>query len=175
MEDLKLTSLITESQIQKRVIELGKEISKKYKGQDLTVVCVLKGSIMFFSDLVRSLEIDVKCEFIGVSSYGDSMSSTGEVKLTMDLTNPAKGKNILIVEDIVDTGLTMKFLKETLQARQPKSIAIASLLLKPDSLKTECKVDFLGFEIGNDFVVGYGLDYQGFYRNIPYVAKLNMN
>ncbi len=175
MEDLKLDCLISESQIQKRVLELGQAISEKYKGQELTVICVLKGSIMFFSDLVRSLSIDVKCEFIGVSSYGNNTSSSGEVKLTMDLTNPAKGKNILIVEDIVDTGLTMEFLKQTLSARQPKSLASASLLLKPESLKTKCHLDFVGFEIGNDFVVGYGLDYQGFYRNIPYVAKLNMN
>lgn len=176
MDELKLSSLISESQLMERIHQLADEIDERFKGEDLVTVCVLKGSIMFYTDLVRNLNLNVTCEFLGVSSYEGGTKSTGEVKLTMDLTNSVKGKNVLIIEDIVDTGLTMNYLKKSIQARGPKTISTATLLLKPDALKEPCELDFVGFEIENEFVVGYGLDYQGFYRNLPYVAKVqNMN
>ena len=131
---------------------------------------------MFYADLIRSINTDLSCDFIAVSSYNDSMTSSGEVKVTMDLSRSIRERNVVIVEDIVDTGLTMNFLKRHMQSHKPKSITTCSLLLKPDALKEECKVDLVGFKIPNDFVVGYGLDYQGYYRNLPYIAQVsNLN
>ncbi|MCM2282349.1 MAG: hypoxanthine phosphoribosyltransferase, partial [Bdellovibrionaceae bacterium] len=118
-------------------------------------------------------DADVKTEFLGVSSYGNSSKSSGEVKLTLDLTSAIEGKNVLLIEDIVDTGLTMEYLSTTLKARKPKSLKTCALLLKPSALKVDIKLDFVGFEIPNEFVVGYGLDYQGYYRNLPYIAQVN--
>lgn len=168
--NLKMSTLIDEKKIQSRVKELGAEITKLCKKEDLIAICVLKGSFMFYSDLIREIEADVKMDFIGCSSYGKGTKSSGEVKMTLDLTQSIEGKNILLVEDIVDTGLTMKFLTETLKVRKPKKIYSAALLFKPEALKVDYKPDFVGFEIGTEFVVGYGLDYQGWYRNLPYVA-----
>lgn len=170
MGPLQLQELIDEKKIATRVSELGKEISKICKNEELIAVCVLKGSFVFYSDLVRSIDADIRTDFLGCASYGDAMKSSGEVKLTLDLTHGIEGKNVLLVEDIVDTGLTMTFLKKTLEARNPKKIYTASLLLKPHALKTKIDLDYVGFEIGNEFVVGYGLDYQGFYRNLPHIA-----
>ena len=148
---------------------------EKYKDKELVVLGVLKGSFMFFSDLVRAVDLDLKCDFLGVSSYV-GMSSSGECKLTLDAGMSLKGKHVLLVEDIVDTGLTMKFLKQHLDQRGVESLATASLLFKKEALKVECELDYVGFEIPNDFVVGYGLDYQGLYRNLPYIASVtNMN
>ncbi len=163
--------MITESQIKKRVEEMGKAISDRFRDQDLTAICILKGSFMFYSDLVRSMSTDIRCDFLGVSSYS-GMSSSGEVKLTLDLSGPVENTNVLLVEDIVDTGLTMDFLIQTLRMRKPRSITTASLLLKPDALKSKVKMDYVGFEIPNDFVVGYGLDYEGHYRNLPYIGRV---
>jgi hypoxanthine phosphoribosyltransferase len=172
MDKLKLETLISEEKIQKRIAEMGAELTKKFKGQDIVAICVLRGAFMFYADLIRRIECDIKCEFFGVSSYA-KMQSSGEVKLTMDLTMPVQGKHILLVEDIVDTGNTMNYLVKSLQAREPKSITTASLLFKPAALKTQCQLDYVGFEIGNDFVVGYGLDYDGKYRNLPHIALVN--
>ena len=168
--NLKMSTLLDEKKIQARVKEMGAEITKLCRQEDLIAVCVLKGSFMFYSDLIRHIDADVKMDFLGCSSYGNSMKSSGEVKLTLDLTQGIEGKNVLLVEDIVDTGLTMSFLTKTLEARNPKKILSATLLFKPAALKTNYKPDYVGFEIGNEFVVGYGLDYQGYYRNLPYVA-----
>jgi hypoxanthine phosphoribosyltransferase len=173
MSQLKLTKLFDEKEINKRVRALGEQIGRDYKEKELFAVCILKGSFVFYADLVRQIDADIKCEFLGVSSYSHSMKSSGEVKLTLDLTNAIEGRHVLLIEDIVDTGLTMSFLKETLAARKPKSLKTAAMLLKPEALKAEIKVDYLGFEIANDFVVGYGLDYQGYYRNLPYIARVN--
>lgn len=173
MTNLNTTKLIDEKKIATRVKEMGKEITKLCKDGDWTVVCVLKGSFMFFADLVRLIDADVKTEFLGTSSYGNSTKSSGEVKLTLDLTNAIEGKNVLLIEDIVDTGLTMDYLAKTLKMRKPKSVKTCALLLKPDALKVDLKLDYVGFEIGNEFVVGYGLDYQGYYRNLPYIAQVN--
>ena len=173
MTPLKMTKLIDERKIATRVKEMGAEITKLCKKDELIAVCVLKGSFIFFSDLVRAIDADIKVDFLGCSSYGHSTKSSGEVKLTLDLNNGIEGKNVLLVEDIVDTGLTMSFLKKTLMARNPKKILSATLLFKPAALKVDFKPDYVGFEIGNEFVVGYGLDYQGYYRNVPHIAVVN--
>ena len=167
---LKLSTLIDENKIALRVKEMGREITKLCQDEELIAVGVLKGSFIFFADLVRNIDADIKTDFLGCSSYGNAMQSSGEVRLTLDLTNAVAGKNVLLVEDIVDSGLTMEYLTKTLQARKPKRIYSAALLFKPDALKIDYRPDFVGFEIGNEFVVGYGLDYQGKYRNLPYVA-----
>jgi hypoxanthine phosphoribosyltransferase len=176
LSPLKLSKYIDEKKISERVLEMAKDISKLAAKEPLVCVCVLKGSFVFYSDLIRAVQADVICDFLGVSSYNGTMNSSGEVKMTLDLTTSIEGKNVLIIEDIVDTGLTIEFLKRTLSLRKPKSLKTAALLLKPDSLKVETKVDYVGFKIQNDFVVGYGLDYQGYYRNLPYIAQVsNMN
>ncbi len=176
MAPLNLSILIDEKKIARRVNEIGKEITqfcnKELKGEPLIMACVLKGSFMFYSDLIRAIDADIRTDFIGCSSYGDATKSTGEVKLTLDLTHSIEGKHVMIVEDIIDTGLTMNYLSKTLSARNPKRIMSASLLLKPDAMKVKFKADYVGFEIANDFVVGYGLDYQGYYRNLAHIARV---
>jgi hypoxanthine phosphoribosyltransferase len=169
---LSIVPYLSAEKLQARVKEIAAEINKKFRDQDLLAVCILKGSFMFYSDLIRNLDGNVECEFLAVSSYS-GMSSSGEVKVTLDLSRPIEGKNVLIVEDIVDTGLTMNFLKSLLLARQPKSLSTAVLLHKPEALKVPCELDYIGFKIPNDFVVGYGLDYQGYYRNLPYIAQVS--
>lgn len=173
MENMRLAPLISEDQIQERVKKMGAQITDKFRGKDLVVVGVLKGSFMFFADLVRAIDTDLSCDFCGVSSYNDGMVSAGEVKITLDLSRSIRDRNVIVVEDIVDTGLTMNFLKRHLMSHKPKSITTAALLMKPDALKEKCDVDLVGFKIPNDFVVGYGLDYQGYYRNLPYIAQVS--
>src|SRR6056297_2562841 len=160
MIPLNLTELISTEDLKKKVEEIGKQITEEFKGEDLTAICILKGSCMYFADLVRRIDLDIQCEFIGVSSYQGGTQSSGEVKLTLDMTTPLENKNVLLVEDIVDTGLTMNYLKKSIGARMPNRLMTTSLLLKPAALKTDCTVDHVGFEIENRFVVGYGLDYQ---------------
>lgn len=172
MNHLDIKPYITQEQIQKKVAEIGAALTKKFKGQDVVAVCVLKGSFMFYSDLIRSIETDVTCEFFGVSSYHGATSSSGEVKVTLDLTQPVEGKHVVLVEDIVDTGLTMNYLIQSLQSRKPASLTTVALLEKPEALKVPCKLDHVGFKISNEFVVGYGLDYQGFYRNLPFIGQV---
>ena len=169
---LQLEKLLSEQKIASRIKEMGQEITKLAAKEDLIAVCVLKGSFIFYADLIRNLDADVRTDFIGTSSYGNATKSSGEVKLTLDLTHAIKGKNVLLVEDIVDTGLTMDFLLKTLGSRGPKRIYTAALLFKKEALKVDFKPDFVGFEVGNEFVVGYGLDYQGYYRNLPYIAQV---
>jgi hypoxanthine phosphoribosyltransferase len=171
MTQLNLSPYLSEEQIQKKVKELGQTLTAKYKGKDLVAICVLKGSFVFFSDLVRNIDTDLAIEFYGVSSY-QGQSSTGEVKVTLDLTQPIEGRHVLLVEDIVDTGLTMNYLKNSILSRGPASLTTVSLLQKPDALKVPCEIDHVGFKITNEFVVGYGLDYQGYYRNLPYIAQV---
>lgn len=162
--------LIKEEDLQKRIAEMGAELTEKFKGQKPLAICVLKGSFMFYSDLIRNIDLDLSCEFLGASSYGHSTKSSGEIRMTLDVAHPIKDQDVIIIEDIVDTGLTMRYLQETLQARQPRSLTTVTLLHKPAATKVECQVDHVGFEIGNDFVVGYGLDYQGLHRNLPYIG-----
>lgn len=169
--NLNLSTYITQEQIQTKVREIGDTLSKKFEGREVLAVCVLKGSFMFYSDLIRNLRGDVQCEFFGVSSY-QGMTSSGEVKVTLDLSKAVEGKDLILVEDIVDTGLTMNYLKSNMLSRKPRSLTTVALLEKPDAKKVPCEVDYVGFRIPNDFVVGYGLDYQGYYRNLPYIAQV---
>lgn len=171
----RLEVMFDRATLQRRVDELGAGITAAYpdvaRGEaDLIVVGILKGSFVFLADLVRAIDLPCGIEFMGVSSYGDATESSGVVQVTQDLTKPVQGKHVLVVEDIVDTGLTMKYLLENLGTRGPKSVRLASLLEKPTKNKAGVKVDFLGFSIEDKFVVGYGLDAAGIYRNLPFVG-----
>lgn len=176
MDHLKLKTLISEEQISEKVKELGQILTDRFRGEPILAVCVLNGSVLFFADLVREMETDVACEFIGLSSYGDGSYSTGDVKITLDLGTRVRDKNVILVEDIIDSGLTMSYLQQNIRSRGAKSITTVTLLHKPNAKKVDCEIDYIGFEIPNDFVVGYGLDYQGYYRNLPYIAQVqNIN
>lgn len=164
--------LVSREEIAKRVAELGKQISEDYKGESVTLVCTLRGASIFFADLVREIEGDVEIDFIAVSSYGAGTKSSGEVKMIKDLSEPIKDKNVIIVEDIIDTGITLCYLKKLLLARAPKSLKVCSLLDKPSRRQVEFKGDYIGFEIENEFVVGYGLDYGEKMRNFKDVCVL---
>lgn len=167
-----VVTLISEEQLKARTQQIALELSKKFAGQKVCFVGILKGSFMFYSDLIRSIDLDMTCDFMGLSSYKGMVNSSGEVKVTLDLNTPIKDRHVVLVEDIVDTGLTMNYLKNTVLSRKPASLTTVSLLLKPKALKEPCTVDYVGFEIGNDFVVGYGLDYQEMYRNLPFIGVL---
>lgn len=171
-KNLELKTYISEEKIQAKVAEIGKALTTKFKGKKVTAVCVLKGSFMFYSDLIRNINTDITCEFFGVSSYNGGTSSSGEVKVTLDLSSPVEGQHVILVEDIVDTGLTMNYLKKAIESRNPASLTTIALLEKPEALKVPCKLDYVGFKIENEFVVGYGLDYDGYFRNLPYIAQV---
>jgi hypoxanthine phosphoribosyltransferase len=164
--------MLSSEQIQARISELGKEISARYQHleEPLVLVGVLKGSFLFLADLCRQISIPVEIEFMGVSSYGEATQSSGVVQITQDLTRPIKNRNILIVEDIVDTGLTAKYLLDNLKTREPASVSLCSLLEKPAQNKGTIAIDFCGFQIPDQFVVGYGLDWAQKMRNLPYVG-----
>ena len=164
--------LVSREEIAKRVAELGKQISEDYKGESVTLVCTLRGASIFFADLVREIEGDVEIDFIAVSSYGTGTKSSGEVKMIKDLSEPIKDKNVIIVEDIIDTGITLCYLKKLLLARAPKSLKVCSLLDKPSRRQVDFKGDYIGLEIENEFVVGYGLDYGEKMRNFKDVCVL---
>lgn len=166
-------TLIPEDEIALRIEALGNAITKDFENEELVVICVLKGAFMFCSDLIKKINRPIKLEFISLSSYGDSTQSSGNVRLEMDITANIEGKNVLIVEDIVDSGLTIRTLMDMLALRKPKSVKLASLLFKPVKLKHKVKIDYLGFEIEDKFVIGYGLDYAGRYRELPYIGVLN--
>ncbi len=173
-----LSKLIDEAALQARIAELGAKITTEYAGAlgpdgELVLVGILKGSFIFLADLARAIDLPVSVDFIGLSSYGDATTSSGVVQLTQDLSRPIEGKHVLVVEDIVDTGLTMKYLLANLQTRKPASLRLASLLEKPSRAKVKIQVDFLGFSIEDKFVVGYGLDFKGRYRNLPFVGVLD--
>ena len=173
MEMYSPEALITEEEIAFRIEALGNAITKDFDNEEIVVICVLKGAFMFCSDLIKKINRPVSLEFISLSSYGDSTNSSGNVRLEMDITANIEGKNILIVEDIVDTGLTIKTLMDILSVRKPKKVKLASLLFKPVKLKHKIEIDYLGFEIEDKFVIGYGLDYAGRYRELPYIGILN--
>ena len=168
-----LNILITEQELQDKIKELGEKLNNYYKNEDLYVVCVLKGSVMFTVDLVKHLKMPVHMNFIRLSSYGSGFTSTGKVN-AVDISLPdLNGKNVLIVEDIIDTGLTAKFLIDFMNLNfKTKSLNFCSLLDKKETRKTEIQPDYSCFEIGTQFVVGYGLDYDGFYRNLPYIGYI---
>ncbi len=164
--------LISPPQVRARVRALGRQITRDYAGRTLTVVCVLKGAVLFCADLVRAIDLPVEFEFIGVSSYADATESSGEVRISTDVAQPLAGKDVLLVEDIVDTGLTAGFLMSLLQARSPKSLALCTLLEKPARARTHVDIRYRGFVIDDVFVVGYGLDWAGRWRNLPYLGVL---
>lgn len=171
-KNLELKTYISEEKLAAKVAEIGKALTDKFKNQKVTAICVLKGSFMFYSDLIRQINTDITCEFFGVSSYHGGTSSSGEVKVTLDLSTPVEGQHVILVEDIVDTGLTMNYLKHAIESRKPASLTTVALLEKPEALKVPCKLDHVGFQIENEFVVGYGLDYDGYFRNLPYIAQV---
>ncbi len=164
--------LVSEEDIKKRVAELGKEISEVYRGKELILVGILKGAVIFLSDLSRAIDMPVFIDFMAVSSYGKSSVSTGEVRIMKDLDFSVEGKDVLIVEDIIDTGMTMNYLKEILTKRGASSVRVCSLLDKPERRTVGVKIDFLGFEIPDEFAVGYGLDFNEMFRNYPFVGAL---
>ena len=166
-----LEEYISAAQLQQRIQALGTEITEAYQGKDLYVIGVLNGCMLFYSDLVRYIELPITCDFLGLSSYGADTKSSGIVKFTKDLSHSIAGKDILIVEDIVDTGLTLSYLQKNLSTRSPKSVRICSLLSKPSRREVEVTIDHLGFTIEDHFVVGYGLDLDGKYRNLPYIGR----
>lgn len=165
--------LLTAEQIQGRVAELGAEISRDYAGRDLLLIGILKGAVVFLSDLLRHITIPVQVDFMAVSSYGAATLSSGVVRILKDLDEGVEGREVLVVEDIIDTGLTLRYLRENLQARRPASVRICTLLDKPDRRVVEVPVDYLGFRIPDRFVVGYGLDCKEYFRNLPYIAAVD--
>lgn len=164
--------LLTEEQIVKRVKEIGNEISNDYKEKDLLIVGILKGSVMFASELIKNITVPTEIDFMAVSSYGSSSETTGVVRILKDLDHSIEGKDIIIVEDIIDSGITLDYLLKYLKARKANSIEIVTLLTKPARRKVDIYVKYCGFEVPDEFLVGYGLDYAEKYRNLPYVGIL---
>ena len=168
----KLKVLLSQKQIQKRVKELGKQISRDYQGKTPVVICMLKGAIVFFSDIVRNLDIPLTMEFVRLSSYKNGMTS-GNLEVVTDLSVDISGKDILIIEDVVDSGKTLSFYIEQLKKRNPSSVKICAFLDKPEKRLAEVNVDYTGFKLECGFVIGYGLDYAERYRELPYLAEIN--
>lgn len=162
--------LISQKEIENRVAELGEQISRDYEGKELLLIGILKGSVIFMADLMRAIRLDLEMDFMSVSSYGGATSSSGVVRILKDLDEDIRGKNVLIVEDIIDTGLTLSYIKEYLEKRGPQSLRIVTLLDKPARRKVNLAVDYVGFEVEDKFIVGYGLDIDQKYRNLPYVS-----
>jgi len=164
--------LVEREALAKRVVELAEEVSRDYEGRDLLLVGVLKGAVFFLSDLMRHLDRECEVDFMAVSSYGSSTDSSGVVRILKDLDASIEGRDVLIVEDIVDSGLTLSYLMRTLRARDPATLEVCALLTKPERRKVDLPIRYVGFEIPNRFVIGYGLDHAERFRNLPYVAVL---
>jgi hypoxanthine phosphoribosyltransferase len=165
--------IVTQEQMRSRIRELGRQISADYTGKDLVLVGVLKGAYAFFADLARAIRIPVRVDFIIVTSYGSQSKTSGKVKLVTELTEDIKDKDVLLIEDIVDSGLTVQYLTKALAKQKPKSIKVCTLLSKPERRVVNVPLQYIGFRIPNQYVVGYGLDYQQQYRNLPYLAVLD--
>ncbi len=165
--------IVTQEEMRTRIRELGKQIAADYAGRDLVLVGVLKGAYAFYADLARAIRIPMRVDFIVVTSYGSKAKTSGKVKMMTDLTEDIKEKDVLLVEDIVDSGLTVQYLTKTLARRKPKSIKVCTLLSKPGRRTVDVQIDYVGFRIPDQYVVGYGLDYQQQYRNLPYLAVLD--
>jgi len=165
--------LVSEADIKKLVSQLGQRITNDYEGKKIMVICILKGAVIFCADLIREIKVPVKLDFMAVSSYGVSTESSGAVQILKDVDSSVEGRHLLIIEDIVDTGLTLKYLIGILNARGPASIKTCTFLDKPERRKVDVKIDYIGAEIPDAFVVGYGLDYAESYRHLPYVAILS--
>jgi hypoxanthine phosphoribosyltransferase len=165
-------TLVEADALQRRVRELGTEVSHDYRGRDLLLVCVLKGAVFFASDLMRQLDVPCELDFMAVASYGSATDSSGVVRILKDLDAPIEDRDVLIIEDIVDSGLTLQYLLRSLGARNPATVEVCALLTKPDRRKVDLPVKYVGFEIADCFAIGYGLDHAERYRNLPYVAAL---
>ena len=172
MKEDVLRVLLSEDEIREKVRELGGKITADYKNSNLMLVTVLKGAVVFLADLMRQIDVPAEIDFMVVSSYGSGVKSSGVVKIVKDLDVPLAGKDILIVEDILDSGLTLSYIKELLESRGPRSIRIATLLDKPSRRKVDLQADYIGFSVPDEFVIGYGLDYDEKYRNLPFIGIL---
>lgn len=166
--------IVTQEEMRARIRELGKQITADYTGRDLVLVGVLKGAYAFYADLARAIRIPIRVDFLMVTSYGSRAKTSGKVKIVTELTEDIKGKDVLLVEDIVDSGLTVQYLVKALGKKKPRSIKVCALLSKPERRTIDVAIDYVGFEIPNKYVVGYGLDYQQKYRNLPYLAVLDV-
>lgn len=164
--------LISEDALQAKVAELGAKITKEYKGKDLLLVCVLKGAVIFVSDLMRKIELPLNIDFMAISSYGTNTQSSGVVRILKDLNSSIENRHVLIVEDIIDSGLTLSYLVDNLKSRGPASVEICTILDKPERRTTDLEIKYTGFQVPDAFVVGYGLDFAEKYRNLPYIAVL---
>ena len=164
--------LLSGDEIAKRVTEIAETITRDYAGESVLMVGILRGAVVFFAELVKKIDLDLRFDFMVVSSYGSSTDSSGEVRIVKDLSQPIEGMNVIIVEDIIDTGYTLKNLMKLLRTRNPKSLKICALLDKPSRRKVELEGDYVGFKVPNEFVVGYGLDYNEKYRNLPDICIL---
>ena len=168
----RISVLLSEEEVDAKIQEIGDRISKDYAGRQVHLVCVLKGGSFFMCELAKRITVPVSLDFMSVSSYGSDTKSSGVVKIVKDLDDPIKGKDVIVVEDIVDSGRTLSYLMEMLRKREPASLSLCTLLDKPDRRVVDVKVDYTGFQIPDEFVVGYGLDYNDLYRNLPYVGVL---
>ena len=171
----KIRELISEEAVAKKIAEMGAQISKDYEGDSVYLLCILKGGVFFTTELAKHITVPVNIDFMSVSSYGGETTSSGIVRIVKDLDTPIEGKNVLIAEDIIDTGRTLAYLMEPLKQRKPKSLKLCTLLDKPERRVSDVKVDYTGFEIPDEFVVGYGLDYDQRYRNLPYVGVIEFD
>ena len=166
----KISVLISENDVDAKIAEIGKQISEEYAGKQVHLICILKGSVFFTCELAKRITVPVSMDFMSVSSYGDGTSSSGIVKIAKDLDETIEGKNVIVIEDIIDSGRTLHYLLEVLQKRNPKSMKLCTLLDKPERRVIDVAVDYVGFSIPDEFVVGYGLDYAQKYRNLPYIG-----
>lgn len=164
--------LFTEEQIRARVMELGKQITADYSGKEIVAVGILKGAIVFFSDLIREIKCPVRFDFMAISSYGNSTKTSGTARLLKDIDTDIENKHVIIIEDIIDSGVTLKYLKENFQHRKAASVKICAMLNKPEGRRANIKGDYVGFDVPDEFIVGYGLDYAGRYRNLAYIGTL---
>lgn len=168
----KISVLLTEQEVDDKIKEIGMQISKDYEGKDVHLICILKGGVFFMCELAKRITVPVSLDFMDVSSYGDDTSSSGVVKIVKDLDELLEGKHVIIVEDIIDSGRTLHYLMEILKKRNPASLKLCTLLDKPERRVVDVKVDYVGFNIPDKFVVGYGLDYAQKYRNLPYIGVI---
>jgi len=171
----KISVLLSEEEVDKRIQEIGEQISRDYAGEQVHLVCVLRGGVFFLCELAKRITVPVSLDFMSVSSYGSDTKSSGVVKIVKDLDDSLTGKNVIVVEDIVDSGRTLSYLLEMLKDRGPKSMKLCTLLDKPDRRVVDVKVDYTGFQIPDEFVVGYGLDYAQKYRNLPYIGVVELD
>ncbi|MGN1160358.1 MAG: hypoxanthine phosphoribosyltransferase [Lachnospiraceae bacterium] len=171
----RISVLLSEEEVDAKIQEIGDRISKDYAGRQVHLVCVLKGGSFFMCELAKRITVPVSLDFMSVSSYGSDTKSSGVVKIVKDLDDPIKGKDVIVVEDIVDSGRTLSYLMEMLRKREPASLSLCTLLDKPDRRVVDVRVDYTGFQIPDEFVVGYGLDYDQKYRNLPYIGIVHLD